>query len=74
MEQRCPKCKSRKKYVPLNPLNDNCKCIECKTEYKLNKQMQRKRDDTNIVPSLFTNCKSLIKEETNNLLQRLIKL
>ena len=36
MEQRFPKWKSRKKYVPLNPLNDNCKCIECDTEYKLN--------------------------------------
>lgn len=35
MKNNCPKCGSSKRYVPINPLNDNCKCIECGTNFKI---------------------------------------
>lgn len=34
----CPKCKSRYKYVSINPENTECKCIECGTKYELYEQ------------------------------------
>lgn len=35
MEGSCPKCRSKKIIVPINPLNDVCKCGECGKPFKL---------------------------------------
>lgn len=32
---RCPICKSIKKYVAINPLNLKCKCINCGKIYEI---------------------------------------
>lgn len=31
----CKKCGSNKRIVPLNPLNDNCKCAKCGAKDKI---------------------------------------
>lgn len=33
--KNCKKCGSNKKIVPLNPLNDNCKCAKCGAKDKI---------------------------------------
>ena len=34
-DKKCPKCKSRYRYVSINPENKECKCIECGAKYEL---------------------------------------